>query len=75
MFAPVMGLLFIVIFKAVGMAFLAKYADKAITVPVPGLFGIDYKGLSVIANNYINVSTCNQWYMYEFDNSINEADK
>ncbi len=33
------------------------------------------KGLSSIANGLIDISSCNQWYMYQFDNNTSKEDR
>jgi hypothetical protein len=53
-----MGLLIVVIFKAIGIENLLKFSDKAIFIPFPSLFGINMKSLSTIAGDYLRVSTC-----------------
>jgi hypothetical protein len=73
--SPIMGLLIVVVFKAIGVENLLKFSDKAIFIPFPSLFGLNMKSLSTIASNYLRVSTCNQWYMYEFDETVSQADR
>ena len=42
---------------------------------MPQIFGMNYKTLSKLASEYIDVSSCNQWYMYQFNEGINDTDK
>jgi hypothetical protein len=69
-----MGLLIVVVFKSIGMVNLLKFSDKAIFVPFPQIFGMNMKSLASLGD-FLKVSTCNQWYMYEFDKQISPADK
>ena len=56
----------IVIFKEVGMMSFLVFADKSIFVPVPQIFGLNLKGIANF-NDFLKVTTCDQWYMYEFE--------
>lgn len=64
-----MGLLVVVIFKEIGIVNLLKFSDKAIFVPFPQLFGLNMKSLGTLTD-YLSITTCDQWYMYEFDQSL-----
>lgn len=72
--SPIMGLLIVVIFKEIGIVNLLKFSDKAIFIPFPQLFGLNMKSLATLGN-FLKVSTCNQWYMYEFDKDTTAADR
>lgn len=75
MISPILGLLIVVVFKALGVESFLKFSDKAIFIPFPSLFGLNMKTLSTVASEYLRVSTCNQWYMYEFEESATQEDK
>jgi len=73
--SPILGLLIVVIFKEIGVVNLLTFADKTIVVPFPQLFNFDMKTLSSLTGGLIRVSNCDQWYMYEFEDSATEADR
>ena len=72
--SPIMGLLIVVVFKELGIVNMLKFSDKAIFVPFPQLFGLQMKSLSAALGEFLEVNTCDQWYMYEFDKSIKPED-
>ena len=70
---PVVALSVLVLLKFMVVDLLTIYADKVIYVPVPFIFNLNYKAISNIFP-MINVTTCNQWYMFTFDESTPKED-
>jgi hypothetical protein len=68
--SPVMGLLIVVLFRTLGVTVLLKFADKAVSVPFPQLFGLNMKSLGTLSGGTIEAFSCDQWYMFEFEKGV-----
>lgn len=51
------------------------YVDKPVKVPFPQLFGLNMKTVAGLTGGMLEISTCNQWYMYEFEGEATTADR
>ena len=69
-----MGMLIIVLFKELGVSSLMTYVDKPVKIPFPKLFGLNMKTVAGLTGGMLEISTCNQWYMYEFEGEATTAD-
>ena len=63
---PIVGLTVMMVVKFMVVDSMDIYSDKGIYVPFPFLFNMDQKTLGNILP-MLNITTCNQWYMYSFD--------
>ena len=70
-----MGMLIIVLFKELGVSSLLNFADRPVEVPFPQLFGLNMKSLASLSGGMLDVSTCNQWYMYEFSEDVKSEER
>jgi len=68
-------MLIIVIFKELGVSSLMALADKPINVPFPQLFGMNMKTVAALTGGILEISTCNQWYMFDFENTLDSKDR
>jgi hypothetical protein len=69
-----MGLLIVQAFKFLGVQSMNKISDKPVFIPFPQIFGLNMKSLAAMGN-FLDISTCNQWYMYEFAENVNKSDR
>lgn len=51
------------------------YADKPVKVPFPQLFGLNMKTVAGLTGGMLEISSCNQWYMYEFEGKATTTDR
>jgi hypothetical protein len=72
--APVIGLFIVMLVKDLGGMLMEGTVDKIIYVPFPYIYNLDYKTIASTVG-FFNVSTCDTWYMYEFDKSVSSADR
>lgn len=49
-------------------------ASSSFYIPIPFIFNIPYKPFSALGM-FFNITDCNQWYMYQFEDNVPEADK
>ena len=73
--SPIMGMLIVVLFKEIGFKVLQNYADRPVFIPFPQLFGLNMKSLASLSNGLLQISTCDQWYMYTFADSAKGEDR
>lgn len=73
--APIMGLLITYLVKAIVISNTAALANVAIMLPVPYFYNVPMKALSNFENIVFNVSECDEWYMYSFEQDTPEEDK
>lgn len=72
--APVLGLFIVLLVKDLGGIVMEGTIDKLIYAPFPYVYNLDYDTIAGTIG-FFNVSSCDIWYMYEFDKSVSPADK
>ena len=71
---PTFGLIVVQLIRGVILANSNTIGNKIIQVPVPFLMNIPLKPLSVFGQHF-NVTDCQEWYMYEFAQETQQADR
>ena len=69
------GLLCVHILRTAVLANAEVIANLNIVVPIPFVYNIPMKPLSNFESIVFNVSDCNEWYMFTFDENIKEEEK
>jgi len=72
---PIFGLACVSILRAAVMANADIIANINIVVPIPFIYNIPMKPLSNFENIIFNVSDCNEWYMYKFEDEATKEDR
>ena len=50
------------------------FANQEVIVPIPFYYNLPLKALSSLGQ-FFNVTNCNEWYMYSFNNETTQEDK
>jgi len=72
---PIFGLACVAILRSCIMANADVLANLNIAVPVPFVYNIPLKPLSNFDSIIFNVTDCNEWYMYKFEDSVPTSDR
>ena len=72
---PIFGLACVSILRAAVMANADIIANISIVVPIPFIYNIPMKPLSNFEHIIFNVSDCNEWYMYKFEDGVPEEER
>lgn len=72
---PLFGLLTVHILRAAVLANAEVIANINIIVPIPFIYNIPMKPLSNFESIVFNVSECDEWYMYTFEEDTPQTDK
>ena len=72
---PIFALMCVSLLKSALMANADALANFNIVVPVPFLYNMPLKPLSNFEQIIFNVTTCHEFYMYNFKGNDSEADK
>jgi hypothetical protein len=60
--------------REIGGSNLKMIANASLYVPIPYIFNIPYKPFSALGSMF-NITDCNQWFAYSFDEGVSEKDK
>jgi len=41
-----------------------------ISIPMPYLFGLDYKPIKNLANDPFKIDNCDKWFFFEFEDGV-----
>lgn len=72
---PIFGLACVAILRSIAQANAEVVANLNIMVPVPFVYNIPLKPLSNFESIIFNVTDCNEWYMYSFNDSVPDSDR
>jgi hypothetical protein len=71
---PVLVLFIVLILKEVSKSNIEFMAEFSLYLPVPFIFHIPYEPLSNFGKVF-NITECDQWYFYEFKDTVTQEDK
>lgn len=71
---PIFGLMCLCFVRDAVVSNSDVFANINIAVPVPYIFNVPLKPLASFGQ-FFNVSECDEWYMFQFDNSTADKDK
>ena len=69
---PIIGLLLIVLLQKIASSNISKYLEKPIYSGLPFMFNLPYQQIGGTGLLF-NISTCEQWYLYQFDEEAKEG--
>lgn len=75
MLVPLFSLLVICFLRKVVLANADFISNTEIRLPVPFFYNIPLRPLSQLPGSIFNVTDCNEWYMYQFKDSVSAEDK
>ena len=73
MFVPIVSLLLVWLIGLTSEERWTNFVDVEVFVPVPYIFGLEYKTIKNLGGEPIMIDNCDKWFFYEFESNATKA--
>lgn len=70
---PIIGFLMLWLLNKISLESIRALIDVDISVPMPYIFGLDYKPLKNLASDPYKISNCDKWFFFEFEDGVDKS--